>query len=81
MRSELHSIKVGASESPESGESGRGAGVEFHSVAGESCCAGVQVLYLTRALIYAPSTGVESLTDCAFLKSKVCKILFHTVIT
>ncbi len=40
------------SESPESGESGRVAGVEFHSVAGESCCAGVQVFYFTRALIY-----------------------------
>jgi len=34
-----------ASESPERRESGcpRGAGIEFHSVAGESCCAGVQV--------------------------------------
>lgn len=45
------------SESPESGESGRGAGVEFHSVTGESCCAGVQVFYFTGALIYVyPST-------------------------
>lgn len=34
-------------------------GVEFHSVAGESCCAGVQVLYFTRALIYVrPHTHV-----------------------
>lgn len=45
------------SESPENGESGRGAGVEFHSVTGESCCAGVQVFYFTGALIYVyPST-------------------------
>lgn len=52
MRSEFTLHKVGASESPESGESGRGAGVEFHSVAGESCCAGVQVFCFPRALIY-----------------------------
>lgn len=34
------------SESPEIGESGRGAGVEFQPVAGESRCAGVHVFYL-----------------------------------
>lgn len=42
------------SESPEIGESGRGAGVEFHSVAeGEKFfffCAGVQIFYFTRRL-------------------------------
>lgn len=42
------------SESPEIGESGRGAGVEFHSVAeGEKFfffCAGVQIFYFTHGL-------------------------------
>lgn len=45
---------AGVSESPEIGESGRSAGVEFHPVAGESRCAGVHVFYFNlRPLAHA----------------------------
>lgn len=69
--------KVGVSESPESGESGRGAGVEFHSVAGESCCAGVQVFYFNS--VHQP-LGPFLVNRRRFWKSQLCKILFHNLL-
>lgn len=72
---------TGVSESPESGESGRGAGVEFHSVAGESCCAGVQVFYFTWALIYVhPPTWPCLVNQRLFWEGHVCKIKFHSML-
>lgn len=69
MRRELaYTPYAGVSESPEIGESGRGAGVEFHPVAGESRCAGVHVFYFN---LRPPAHAAVSLTQRAAQRQPV----------